>query len=234
MAVNKLAEALLVPFDDSQISERHQNPKDTSTPIFSYVDPAHYRRRLLETFTKGFLLHVEDAKLEAPGVVAQAHFIGEQDGVKYDIKMPVFEEYTISTTTNKAIQIAQTFSKLGSAGAKAVSRELGLGLHLYDKVTRKVSGGSNASTSAAGTSSAAPDAQWDGSAKVTFGAKYKGMAYKDIEDGWITWAATKDKPDQGAVKELARRKAVASGTTTTSSNQEPGTVTNPDDGAFPF
>jgi hypothetical protein len=233
MAVNKLAEALLVPFDDSQISERHQNPKDTTTPIFSYVDPAHYRRRLLETFTKGFLLHVEDAKLEAPGVVAQAHFIGEQDGVKYDIKMPVFEEYTISTTTNKAIQIAQTFSKLGSAGAKAVSRELGLGLHLYDKVTRKVSGGSNASTSAAGTSSAAPDAQWDGSAKVTFGAKYKGMAYKDIEDGWITWAATKDKPDQGAVKELARRNGVAS--TTTSSSAEPGTNTaGADTSEFPF
>ena len=239
---NPVAEALLVPFDQSLISQREMNGN-----TFDFVSPEHYRYRLLEVFGEGFTFSLDDVRVIVSdgiaGLQGTAHFVGERDNVKYDITTTVFEAFVISKTTTHPISVEQSYMKLMSAGIKAVSREMGLGLHLYDKApaTAKAAAPKTSTAAPKATTAAAPKATakpataapkeeaWDGSLLIAYGTKHKGTPYNEVDDGWLQWAGTqKDPPDRNAVKEIARRQKAAG-------SEEPGEPgESAEDVEFPF
>ena len=228
---NQVAQDLLVPFDDSEISQREGSGNQT----FSFVPPERYRYRLLRIFSNGFTFSITNTVEGKSGVKGTGHFIGEvpEDGVRYDITVDVFESWTFKKDSDVVLNRDQSYSKLASAGLKACAREMGLGLHLYDKAVKKSSSVKPATKtsvkpSASKTStvkSKVPasdgdhgdysqyfDENWDGSDELRF-TKQKGTAYSELEDGMISWLINKDdqegnpNPDKGALKEMARRMA---------------------------
>lgn len=258
---NAVAEALLVPFDESDITQRLQNPKkdfhEKYNPIFSYVTPEKYRYRLLETFTNGYEFGIIPGTVVfgKEGVFAIYNFKGSVGEVRYDITVPVFEEYSYmydydaKQSTDKKINLDKQQNAMTSAALKAISTNLGLGLHLYDKTATQVNGGEKApetakAASGSSTRSAASgasqgasnanDSDWDGTAKVTFG-KHKGKPYSEVDEGWLSWAANKTNdegepnPDKGSVRELARRKSTAG-----AAAQQSASAGVDDEGEFPF
>lgn len=230
---NSVAQLLLEAFADSEISEREGSGGKT----FSYVPPERYRYRLLKAFPNGFTFHCTVTSVGKAGIQGSAHFIGDcpEDGVKYDIIAPCFEGWTKSSSTGDIIAPEQSFQKLTSAGLKAIAREIGLGLHLYDKAPRTVSSKPAAAKAAASkpaASTGAPagdgngvpdfDPAWDGSKGIPFKMSEtpKGTPYADMDDKAIEWMCNKTKsrdddtpnPDQGALKERARRIVMAGAT----------------------
>jgi hypothetical protein len=213
---NQVAAELLVPFDASLIKTRAQAGKN-----FSYVPPDQYRKRILEVFCNGYRLEVCPSSIVETdhGVRAAYTFGGTVDEVTYTISVPAYQEWTFKSGTYEAIQRDQAYNKLTSAALKAVCVNLGLGLHLYDKDEASspvASGGGQTSAPRAASApkasaSTTPAGDWDGSALWSFG-KYKNTAYNALDDadylGYLQWAATKDKPDNGAVKECTRREAL--------------------------
>lgn len=217
---NETSQALLMPFDESEISEREGSGNQT----FSYVPPERYRYRLLNVFAEGYKFSVTVTEIRPTGVAGSAHFVGSvmETGVAYDIVIPVFEPWTFKSGTKDILNPDQTFSKLASAGIKACAREMGLGLHLYDKAAKKTSSGSSSSKPAASKAKAAPagtgdgegipnfDADWDGTENVTFGTKYKSKPWTECDDDYLDFITSDpDKANKKALKEIARRQSIA-------------------------
>ena len=236
---NSIATALLEPFDDSEISTR----EGAGGKSFSYVDPARYRYRLLQVFKNGFTFGIVHGSvvIGKTGVYAEYRFTGEDPEtlIRYDITVPAFEAFS-ETKEGKVFGLDQMMNKLTSAGLKNAARELGLGLHLYDKAARSTTSNKARTQHAASSDEDDEDSDdegsdWDGTAKVSFGQKWKGTPYKDVDADWIDWAATKDKPDQGAVKEQKRRKAgAASAGSKAASKQSKAKPADDEDDDIPF
>jgi hypothetical protein len=232
---NAVAKALLEPFDDSLISQR----KGAGEKTFSYVAPENYRARLLEVFTGGFEFGIVPGSLQIgkEGVAGVYRFKGERpdEGVVYEITVPAYEAYTKKSDTGEVITIDQTMNKLSSAGLKNAAREIGVGLHLYDKVASGGSGSSGGTSTRSGSSTAskagsnASTGDWDGTETITFG-KHNGTQWKDIDDGYLAFI-TKDpeKANATALKEIARRKSTAVETA-----QSSASGASSDDEEFPF
>lgn len=229
---NPVAQLLLEAFDESEISEREGSGNQT----FSYVPPERYRYRLLKIFSNGYTFHLTNTTETKLGVKGTAHFIGEvpEEGVRYDIIVDVFEPWTFKRESKDILNPEQSFMKLASAGVKAIAREIGLGLHLYDKAAKK-SGGSKSSASSSGSKSsgnASPshDGEWTGDEEVTFGTKWKGKKWKEVDDDYLTYV-TKDpeKANKLALKEIARRQKNAA-----SDGQSKAEQSVDEDENFPF
>lgn len=237
---NAVAQLLLEAFADSEISER----EGSGGKMFSYVPPERYRYRLLKIFANGYQFHLSNTSEGQRGIKGTAHFIGEvpEEGVRYDIKVDVFEPWS-KTKEGEIFAPDQSFMKLASAGLKAVAREMGLGLHLYDKAqkTGKAAAkpaakpASKGGTKAKGSSDNADfDADWDGTEEVTFG-KHKGDAWSEIEDNYLEFI-TKDpeKANKKALKEIARRQSEAGDTGASNAKKAMDNKGGADDDEFPF
>lgn len=200
-----LAAKLLEPFDDSQIRQR----EGSGGKNFSYVPPEEYRYRLLESFPHGFAFGVipGSTRLEKTGVHAEFAFEAEDPDTltRYKITATAFEPWTLARETGAILNPDQTFAKLMSAGLKACCREIGIGLHLYDKGDSQ-STGSSKSTSKTQTkaSSKSEHGEWDGELTLKSG-KHKGKKWKDTPDSFVEFLANMDEPNELAIKELARR-----------------------------
>ena len=243
---NPVAQSLLEAFDESEISEREGNGGKS----FSYVPPERYRYRLLRVFPQGYTFHISDLNEGKAGVRATAHFIGEaaDEGVRYDIKVAVFEPWS-KTQNGEFYSLDQTYAKLNSAGLKGSAREMGLGLHLYDKTAKKT-GASKPSAAKKpnpkkdedlGDYAEFFDEEWDGSdaLKIT---KHKGTPYNELDDGLLSWLINKvdqnekPNPDKGALKEMARRMAEGGGEATKRAKASTASKSPKasDDDEFPF
>ena len=222
---NELARELLEPFPESEISVNNQG--------FRYIDPERYRTRLLKAFPNGYYFHMEECVVGKTAVTGYGHFIGTlelQSGEKitYDLRPFCMEKFQVAQGTTDTTQKEDLSMKmLASALLKAASTEMGLGLHLYAKEVKRngqvvsaATGTAGAAAPASGGGYAAPvaaDGSWDGSAPIPInmkdksGASMKGRPYSELDDKQVEFMATKDRPDQGAIKERARRAALANG-----------------------
>lgn len=192
---------LLEPFADDQISE---------IDGFSYVDPYQYRMRLHAIFQQGFKFQVRGLIVGKDNMTAQAYFSGRVDDVEYEIEVPCAEKFIKASGTDTILKFEQSMNMLISAGLKAVCRELGIGLHLYEKAANKggsKKGGGGQSAPSGGGAPASSNGPWDGNAAVTFG-KHSGSKWRDIEDSYLEYI-TKDpeKANKLALQEIARRRA---------------------------
>jgi hypothetical protein len=201
---NPVAALLLEPFADSEIRSR----KGAENKTFSYVAPELYRYRLLKVFTEGYEFGLTDIVEGQLGVRGVAHFKGHIDGIEYSVNgCPVFEPWTFSSSEpTKKVNPDQTYMKLSSAGLKAVSREIGLGLHLYDKTPQE--GEAASSTPRSSAAAAVSTDGWDGEKLVGFGKKYPTTKWKDVPDDYLVFLTKDSDPDKRrpeAVAEKARR-----------------------------
>jgi hypothetical protein len=226
---------LMVPFSDDEISERLMNPKKPESqynPKFSYVDPDKYLYRLHAAFPGGFDLEIDNLLEGERGIRAIARFRATTpDGASYCTSAPIFEEWKRAADffwnddtkafdrpnpdAGKLLNPDYTYSALDSAGTKAISRKLGLGLHLYSKTARKV--GSNGTQQQTTSGSApAPSGPWTGDQLIGGGGKFKHLPWNspEVDDGYINFMVGKF-PNGPAAKEKARRAAgnVAAGAT---------------------
>ena len=195
--LNATQKLLLEPFADDQISE---------IDGFSYVDPFHYRTRLHQVFQQGFEFRVNSIVIGKDNMYGQAFFKGRVDDLEFVIEVPCAEKYIKASGDGTILKFEQSVNMLISAGMKAICRELGIGLHLYEKTANK--GGSKKGGSTGGApAAAAPSGPWDGQAAITFG-KHNGTKWCDIEDSYLEYI-TKDpaKANALALKEIARRSA---------------------------
>lgn len=224
---NSIQRALEAPFPDEVIKTRLRNPDkpfhDKYNPWLTYAPPQVYRRRLHEVFKNGFKLEVTNvnASDKLSAVVAHAHFVGSEmcdEGylVSYDVGLPVAEKvYLKDGQPDREPQ--DTMMKLCSAAVKAVSRELKIGLELYDKDKTEVApaaGQGHSGEAAAYRPAQAPQPageEWDGCKPITFG-KHKGVAYKDLPENYLTFLSEKKdqttgqpRPDKDAILEVLRR-----------------------------
>ena|SRR5579872_6068775 len=198
--VNSLAARLLEPFDDNDISQ---------IDGLNYVDPTRYKYRLLVAFKEGFEFHVTGTRyIEAlGGFLAEARFHGSDDGVTYDIIVPVFKELQRGSAQSEraglAIRIEETVNQLTSRGVKAVADKMGLGLHIYFVPAKHT--GTNGKT----TSSAAPTTA-TGDDVIGYG-KHKGTKYSDLDNDYLEFIAgpKMKQPDAKAKAEIERRKGTA-------------------------
>jgi len=218
---NVLARELLEPFGDDEISTTEDN--------FSYVDPARYRLRLLKAFPNGYTFLIRDYTVQKTGLLGMAYFKGVRDDVMYEFNVPFFEKYIVGAKKFKndngewvdnpkageILRLEQVVQMSTSAGLKSVCREMGLGLHLYEKAPKKAgtpgAAGSSAPRSSGGgggytnTSFIANtpedeaklenvqawfDDKWDGSAVIGFTGQ-KGKKYVELEDGMINFLCEK-------------------------------------------
>lgn len=216
---NSVAQLLLVAFDDAEISER----EGSGGKMYSYVPPERYRYRLLKAFPNGFTLETTVTRVGKLGIEGSTHFVGEvpEEGIRYDITVPCFEAWTFKSGTQDIIQPEQSYMKLASAGLKAFSREIGLGLHLYDKAPRTVNTSTRVNNPAPAASSTSTgtgngngipnfDSEWDGSVHCTIGTKIKGQPWANATDDYLEFL-TRDpeKANRFALKEIARRQSLA-------------------------
>lgn len=201
---NPVAQELLSPFSEDDISENNG---------LAYVDPARYRARLLEIFDAGFRFEVTGVMyVEAlGGIQGEAHFVGEKEGVTYDITATVFHEMQVGRESGDAQRIKETYNQLNSIGLKACAINMGLGLHMY-LVPAKKGGATNSQTNGSTTKTYG---DWDGS--ITFKkGKHAGEKYADVDDEYIEFLCNMDTPSDLAIKERNRRK----GTPTQTAPQE--------------
>lgn len=202
---NSVARLLLEAFDEAEISQRD----GADNKSFSFVPPERYRYRLLRVFPNGYKFHVDQIAESKLGVRGQATFVGDvpEEGVRYDISVPAAEPWTFKKGTTDILNYDQAYAKLTSAGLKAIAREMGLGLHLYDKAANRSTGGTKSSGNA--NSAGTHDSEWTGDEKVNIG-KFKNTdtRWNDedaVDGGYLDYVTSGDKPNQKALKEIARR-----------------------------
>ena len=211
---SEASQLLLEPFPEEDISY---------IDGFAYDDPERYRYRLLKVFKGGFSWHMEDCHEtsfgDAKGLAGYGHFVGKVDGELFDRRVFAFEKFQLgaddSPNAGKTQKEEYTAANLDSALLKQVSRDMGLGLHLYVKDAKKSSKKGGSTNTPDTNASTGP---WDGSYKWSFG-KFAGSTYADpiykatyekptTEEyvKYLDWASTKERPDTGSIKEYARRK----------------------------
>jgi hypothetical protein len=232
---------LMDPFDESFIQKRLLNPDkpyhEKYNKQITSVAPEHYRQRLLEVFGD-FTFEVIPESIVEGKTGVRAAFQFSAKGL-HKRAVAVFEPWTFAgefvynkdsgkfdKPNPKAGQIIQpeyTYAMLDSAAIKAISRNLGLGLHLYlDKADNAAPSTSATTASAAhtqtATSNAAPtggayDPEWTGEDEITFG-KHSGKKWNhpDVDAGYLNYI-TKDpeKANKLGLKEIARRLHASAG-----------------------
>lgn len=220
--LNQIQKKLLAPFPDEVIS---------NIDGFDYVDPYYYFMRWHECFPQGFKFkaHVDDfGAITGTAMAGHGYLHVEIDDVCYEIEVPVIEPYQIGRDSAQVQKADQSANKFTSAACKNISRVAGIGLHLYQKAAKKdgtrKGGSSNGSSNGAAAASAPPvDAsKWDGSEEVTFGTKWKGKQWSQVDDSYLQFLTKDSDPSKHrkeAVLEKARRAAgnVAAGVAQTES-----------------
>lgn len=257
---NSVAAALLVPFDDSDISSRLQNPNkdfhEKYNPRFSYVTPEKYRRRIMEVFKYGYKFGIIPSSvqfIEDTGIFAVYEFKGEvaDEGVAYDLTAPVFEPFAFAydaekhAPTTKKINMDKMQNSMTSSALKALALNMGVGLDLYNKIANGAGPAASTSASPASSNSSsqapAPAAStnvsadgWNGSATINYG-KHKGTTYATLEDSYVGYMSTKVKDDNVTPFDINMLKESARRKGAVASTAETNAAESSDDDAeFPF
>jgi hypothetical protein len=234
---NKIAQLLLQPFDAEDLSYRLKNPKKPEGPYnpkFTYVKPHKYRYRLHKIFEQGYSFKIHDVVFGAKGLTGYAYFKADvpEYNVSYEFDVLFSEDYTFAAEFiwNQATQtvdlpnpkageiigLSETMQMANSAGLKAVCRELGIGLNLYDDKDEAHTGGTytpsgNGATTAPATNASAPadNGEWTGEKVIGGNGKFKDKKWNDpeVDDGYVNWCAGKFGPTSDGQREKNRRAA---------------------------
>jgi len=204
---------------------------------FTYLDPKCYRDRLNDVFTEGYEFEIEVTAFRPEGIYGKAEFKATLSGVIYKRKVMFAEPWMFAKDSKDIIKADVKAQMANSAGLKAIGRELGIGLYLYDKQSGKSSSVTSSAAQPQAARASAPAAS-SGSAPAEtdvwkFGGKHKDKRVSDIDDGYFEWLSGPDKTGAGsdAARAILSRRATANASQTFDSVVADNATT--DDGFFP-
>jgi hypothetical protein len=174
---------------------------------YTYVDPMHYRTRLNDVFTEGYTFEVKITSMRPEGFYGDAYFIATLNCVIYVRRVLWSEPWMFAKDSKDLIKIDTKIQSANSAGLKAVCRELGIGLYLYDKQSPQSSvaqsGQQRSQTQQQPQQSRPSGPVGTGEDDVwQIGTKWKGHKVSEIGDDYFAFIGAPDKT--GSASDAAR------------------------------